>query len=195
MSDERTRKPWRRGARKPSISPEQVYAKLQARRLHDLERCRLVWHEEHDPLAVCVALTRLDLPDWLIDAALYLLALDPATAKNLRAGWKRRRRSDVDAVRARAVAAMRVQELQPLTWAQAFELGELWAGTSYTGVPRVSASAAKKSYRRVSLGLHHDGRYFSAPSDFSGRVQLAFARTLERLKSLKEKGERGGGKK
>lgn len=65
-------RPWRR-RRRGDTDPATVLRELQRRQLNDLEDCRIACERAVDPLAVCAAVAKSDMPEWLTDAVLVLL--------------------------------------------------------------------------------------------------------------------------
>lgn len=103
----RSGRPWRRQSSKPgrSVDPVEVFQELQRRQLADLEDCRTAWERGGDPLGLCVAVTKVDLPDWLADALLVILT-DQSEGPTrgwmtqlLRQHWRATHKDAVDAVR------------------------------------------------------------------------------------------------
>lgn len=181
----RERRPWRRRA--TEAPAEAVLHELQRRELRTLEDCRLAWREGADPLALCVAVTKADLPDWLADALLVLLMADGGvpSLEELRVGqfWAHREAEANDAARATAVAAARLDDAGTGRPARkldaALQLGEQIA-RERAGTPAVSPDAARKSYDRVRDGLaSNQGIYWQAEG-IMARLTLALERRAGR---------------
>ncbi|HEV8676836.1 MAG TPA: hypothetical protein VGX21_22600, partial [Methylomirabilota bacterium] len=78
------------GKSKSSFRPADVVKELHRRRLADLGDCRIAWEQGADPLALCVAITKTEMPEWLADAL--LLLHDGAGLPLLQRLWVRQRR-------------------------------------------------------------------------------------------------------
>src|SRR5438552_3486986 len=117
--DRRGRRPWRRRTQNSSTDPGSVFRELQRRQLNNLEDCRLAWERGADPRAVCVAVTKAELPRWLADALLVLLGAEDV-GKSVKRHWRRVHQDSIDAVRAQAVALLRSHpDFQDVSWEQA----------------------------------------------------------------------------
>lgn len=198
----RTNRPWqRRRGPSSSLDPAAIFKELQRRCLTDLEDCRLAWARAGDLLAVCVAITKCDLPEWLADALLVILT-DEAEGgpriMRLRQRWARRRRDALDAVRVETIAVARdphlvapgTDILPRQTWESAHVLAELYTRQRYRDVEAVSDEAMKATYRRVRQRLgENPGRYYYPPgAGLDARLRLArerFLASIERPRTRK----------
>lgn len=169
--------PWRKRKSNAETDPAAVFQELRRRQLADLDDCRLAWEREADPLAVCVAITKCDLPEWLTDALLVLLTdeqLERPVLK-LRRRWAKRGRDAADAARAEVFAALRGGYAGiPLA---RLEVARVAANRivreRYTDVEELGEDAIKAIYSRVCRRLRDPGRYYHAPEGFADRVQRA----------------------
>jgi hypothetical protein len=174
---------WRKRAGNPTTDPGAVFKQHAARELSDVERCRLAWERCGDPLAIVVAITQADIPEWLIDGVLFLLTEESEGSRPtaLRKLWRGRRRDAIDMYRAACIAGLRLDQRQPpYTWDRAYEDGDRLARLYFPTIPTVSPGAMKKAYARVAGRLKNPGRYYRAPSGFSERHLEA----LERLRVI-----------
>ena len=146
-------------------------AELERRVLGDLEDCRLAWEQEHDPLALIVAVGMADgleipLPPWLAYAVLGVMAAAfnvAGVGDRLRLPelWTKRSNQAVDAQRAEGVLLARTDPTAPLkTLEDAYQYGATIAA-EHAGAPY--AASAKESYLHVVAGLANDHRYRQAP--------------------------------
>jgi hypothetical protein len=173
-----TYQPWRRKDTNPDSDPEKILLELQRRELTDLERCRQVWEREFDPLALCVAVTKSNLPEWLTNALLVQLTDGQGSYPSYRERlWRDRRQHAIDGRRAAFVAGVRAHPDHPTTWDDAYEIGEELARLS-TDMSTVTPAGAKKSFQRVCRGLQRPGRYYRAPLNFTSRIRNAWAHFL-----------------
>jgi hypothetical protein len=185
----RRNRSWQRRGHDLKTDPAVILRELQRRQLNDLEDCRLAWQEDGNPLAVCVALTKCDLPEWLTDALLELLTLeahDPKRGARLRDRWARQHRDDVDAARAQAVALARTG-MQPITWDEARVVAERFLREQYTDVEAVDGEALKRSYRLVCERLTDGARYYYAPPEFEARRLRALDAALPQNAARRER--------
>lgn len=181
----RSRRPnraWRRRSSNPGTDPETVLRELQRREFRTLEDCRLVWEEAGDPIALCVAVSKVDLPEWLADALLAVVTED-ATGKppflRLRDRWKKHALAAVDAARASASLTARGHLAQ--TWEQSWSTAESAIQAVIKHAPKVGQDAIKASHRRVRSGLDSSGMYYQVPPDLRRRVLLALFRTRQMI--------------
>ncbi len=152
---------------------------LNKRVLADVDTCKRVWQSSGDPLAICEAIRQSQLPEWLADAVLVLLADGAKDAKLLRTGWRRRTRDAVDAERAGQVASMRSHPTHPQTWDLALKLADESSRSRYDDMPAVSSAALRKSYQRVVKELPKDPLSFHHGSPgLSARITKAYFREL-----------------
>lgn len=179
-SEERKGRPWRRRSSKPATDPATVVRELQRRRLGSLEDCRIAWEQGADPLAVCVAVMKSDLPRWLVDALLILLYGAPLVPRSrgrtmLQKLWAQRERDAVDAKRAWEVARARSHPEAWQTWEVSYRFAkyviERQAAELGMDLSGVSEEAMKKSYRLVAARLREDGRYYWAEDGFSEQLR------------------------
>lgn len=187
-----TNRAWRRRDSNPSADPATVFRELQRRKLSDLEDCRLAWEQVGDPLAVCAAVTKCDLPEWLADALLVILTDEAEPGRKvirLRRRWVQQRRDAIDALRTQKVALARTQNpntaAPALTWEAAYILAEKHNPVEYADVEEVGPEAIKKSYRLVRRRLEKDpGRYYFALSPgFPDRLRRARQSLLRIMES------------
>jgi hypothetical protein len=172
--------------RQRSSTETYVLDQLRSRRLSTLAECQLAWERAGDPLAVCTAITKTDLPEWLADALLALLFVGVLPKVSLlQKVWARRDQDSRDARRAWEVVKARAHPDHPgpdaaFTWEEAYQLGEYLSRTPDSS--RITPAAAKKSYNLVSKRLEaNPGRYY-APADgeaLAARLRLAGRRMLE----------------
>jgi hypothetical protein len=184
-----TNRPWRRRNSNASADPAAVFRELQRRKLSDLEDCRLAWEHGGDPLAVCAAVTKCDLPEWLADALLVILTDEAERGPEvirLRRRWAKQQRDSLDALRAQTAALARTlnpESAAPArTWESAHILAEALVRRDYKAVEKVGPEAIKKSYRLVCRRLAEDpGRYYFALGfqDRLRRARQSFLRIME----------------
>lgn len=174
----------RRTPPNPETTPSTVLDALKGRVLDNLERCRIAWQAEADPMALVVAVAGAGLPDWLTDALIIELLDD--TGRRARR-WKARGRHMAD--RARVESAASVKALRPdVPWDVARGLAERRVQDAYDDVGHVGDAAHKKAWRAVSRGVDaHPGRYYVPPANFSTRIDAAFDREIERRETAAKK--------
>ncbi len=186
----RQHRPWTRRKTADAVpsdpAPGDVFRELQRRRLGDLEDCRLAWERCGDPFALVVALMMSELPEWLSDALLLIVADDVGDqgrpAINLRQRWRRRSNDAVDALRAMQTAAFRAHPQLPLTWENSYWNASRLIHSKIADSPAVTEAAMKKSYERVRKGLRNPGRYFAAKG-VEPRLDLALERYIRTVES------------
>jgi hypothetical protein len=178
---------WRRTAQNPVTDPARLLNRLDARRLSDLEHCRIAWEDAGDPLALAVAVTYGNLRGWLVNALLCVL-FESVPLSRL---WKRRHRASVDRHRATAAASAKV--LWPaLSWDVARQAGERLTHERFSDVSHVGTQAMKKAHRTVCRALDNPGIYYLPPEGFRDRLLAAMegqlvviTRSLEKARSPK----------
>lgn len=153
---------WSKRTRSRATDPANVSQQLNHRQLNSLEDCRLAWETDMNPVAVCAAISKSDLPEWLVDACLVLLVDGGEGGKFQRPLWKRFMRDATDAQRALMSALARTDPTitPPPTWEVAYKLAD--SVVSKLGGSAVSPGMMKKSYNRVAKNLNQRGRYFGA---------------------------------
>ncbi len=171
---------WRRRSSRSS-TVDAVREQLLRRRLKTVGDCRLAWERGGDPLAVCAAVMKTPMPDWLADALLALIFSGGVLGRTLlQSLWAKRDRDARDAARAWEVAQARTHPDLDATWDQAYKLGEYLTRTAESG--RTTPAAARKSYRLVNKRLElNPGRYY-CPDDTKAivaRLRLAQRRLLD----------------
>jgi hypothetical protein len=125
-------RPWLRNQNEAAA----LLQELQRRQLNTIDDCRIAWEEAADPLAVCVALSKCAIPEWVQDAALGLLTGERYSDKLRgfsRQVWARHTRCRTDAARAALVAQWRAWPELRLKSAHAYLLAKRAAGTPKTG--------------------------------------------------------------
>jgi hypothetical protein len=138
------------------------------------DRCRSVWEQGGDPLAVCVAVIASDLPDWLKNAVLVLVTMPDLSER----WWRGRTRDAIDAIRAAEIAGIRAHPEAKArnggyTWEEALDLGEHFARRR-EGTGALTAAGAKRVYERVVKGLEEHTRYHRAPEGTVERIKQAW---------------------
>lgn len=132
--DGRAQRGWERRGSDAHKQPRVIVEQLARRVLCDLERCRRVWLEAQDPLALCEGVRLANLPSWLSDALLMMLtdaAGDfPSIQRKL---WKARRQQAEDAYRAAAFGVLRAHPEWPKEQRPTRQVAEQFAiGLRYT---------------------------------------------------------------
>ncbi len=176
----RPSRPWRK---KGPDKPAQVFAELAKRQLTDMDSCREIWTNSADPLALCAAVTLAEVPEWLRDALLVLLADGAADAGLQRLLWKVRKRDERDAARAAEVAGLRCHPQVLVPWDLALRMADLFVRDHHSDEPSVSPEAIKQSWQRVSRGIADPARYYFVP-DVAQRVSASGARVLALLEAV-----------
>ena len=200
----RTNRPWKRHRRRNnSPDPATVREELRRRKLRDIDDCRIAWEQGSDPLAVCVALTKAGLPEWLEAAALVLLTSSEIEGLEdfPRRMWRQRTRDATDAMRAEhfadTLAKLRPSDGTPpyATHAETLAVArKLFDKTSdeYSDLENVGDAALKRSYHAVLRGLSNDGRYFSAEKGFDQQyIFAALQKFLEMMRRQLESRKSG----
>jgi hypothetical protein len=165
MASKRHQRPWQR--RSSDIAA--VAKELARRRLATLEDCRTAWELGRDPLALAVALTKSDLPQWLTDALLLALYA-PALLDQL---WDAKHRDTEDSARAWEV----VRALPGETWERAYEIAATTVAENYDGATPATGHAAHRSYTMVARRLKaNPGRYYWDDKAHSERIREAAGR-------------------
>jgi hypothetical protein len=169
-------------------TPRAVAQEIDRRVLADLEDCRVAW-KHNNPVALCVALMKVDIPEWLADALLTWLIATGGNATMAQAFptteyWRDARREQLDATRALTALAVRGIEDQPKrTEIEAFTMvAEYLADRLGDDVaPVVDADTIRKSLERVEAGLTCEGAYWKADEGLAERIRLALSRRAGRL--------------
>jgi hypothetical protein len=179
---------WRKRHAAADSGPAELLEAIRSRKLSDLDRCRIAWQEADDPMALAVAVTQADLPEWLADALLRLLVLDDDDAGKSRhplsREWRDRARDMTDCHRATAAASARQLALdEGITWDLAYRLGEQLVRERFDDVGPVTPDAVKKSYQAVEKGISNRGRYHLPPATFLPRYLAALEREANRLRA------------
>jgi hypothetical protein len=181
MGKRRAGTPWLRSISSSEKSVAKgMLQELQRRRLATLEDCRLAWEHQHDPLAVAVAVTKAELPEWLADALLIVLyaggtKVTPVGRTELERWWDARGRDEVDSSRAWEVVRTLLHPEVPHTWESAYQIATYFMSRD-RGDSNVGPAAMKKSYRLVRDRLKDRGRYYWAEKDFRERLTKARSR-------------------
>jgi hypothetical protein len=175
---------WRKKRSVPeTMDPIGLQADLQSRVLSDLDRCRIAWQQADDPMALAVAVTQADLPDWLVDGLLLVLT-DTEGNVPLAELWRDRRRDMTDRHRTTAAVSARTLGLDHgLTWDQAYTLGEHLVRENFADAGSVTPAAIKKSHQTVVKNLSNQGRYHLPPTTFRTQMLSALEREVARLKA------------
>ena len=159
-----------------------VYTGLKERVLSDMDTCRRVWEEEGDPMALCEAVRRADLPIWLADSLLVLLTNGQGgypDTELLERAWDQRNKNDLDRSLALSIAMFRTHPKANLTWEQSRLHGESFA-RERSQTRAVGDSSAKKTFYKVKKSLTtHRSRYFYAPDGLGDRIQAAWQYVLD----------------
>jgi hypothetical protein len=179
--------PWRRKVHPPKPELLSIARELMRREFADLEDCRVAWAKASDPVALCVALTKVDLPQWLADALLvWLFAGGGSDAVEqmfpFREYWAARRAEAEDAQRAALVIAARGTDAQrpAQTWGEASGVAEQVVRKALE-TPAVGADAVRKTVDRVRVGLKNEGAYWKSDDGLGDRLRLALQRRAGRM--------------
>jgi hypothetical protein len=164
---------------------------LEGRQLDDLERCRIAWEGQLDPVAVCAAVVHSDLPPWLTDALLVLLSEQSELGLSAKSAeqWEARKADMLDRARAEAYASALtlIPELKTRTTdTKAVTAGRVAVNRVkevHAHESAVGDEAIKASHRRVRNGLKNPGRYYLAPKGLQERVLAAWDSFLQLVKS------------
>lgn len=182
---------WRRQGRDANME-QSVLEELLRRRLETIDQCRLAWEEADNPVAVAVAITKVEgVPEWLADAIILLLCDSDRDSRRLVSAHRQHLNDAVDAARALEIAAARTDPNGPLTWRDAGNAANKLVARSageergFSDIPTVSADAIRKSFERVRNGLADPGRYW-APVGLDERRKEAMKRELARLRTKLE---------
>jgi hypothetical protein len=172
--------------RQRSSTETHVLDQLRGRKLKTLADCRLAWEHAGDPLAVCVAITKTEMPEWLADALLALLFVGAQPKRSfLQRLWARKDQNARDAKRAWEVVKARAHPEHQgpgaaFTWEEAYQLGEYLSRTPES--PRTTPASAKKSYALVSRRLEENPGLYYVPVDgeaLAARIRLAALHLVE----------------
>lgn len=183
MRRHRSSKAWQRQSPNPETDPTRILQENRTRELRDLDTCRRVWEQEQDPLALCEAVRRSDLPEWLSHALLVMLTDGEVGYPELRRRmWRARRRHAEDWARVSAMASARAPS-EGMTWDLSARVGDVRAREVYGDVAAVSPEGMKRAYQRVCRGLAHPGRYYRAREGMHERIRAAWAYMLGLMKA------------
>jgi hypothetical protein len=173
---------WRRG---DSVDPAQIMDALNGRVLNDTETCRAVWEHSQNPLAVCEALRRSDLPEWLRSAAVFLIVDGSEGGRRFaKKAWRGHHLDSLDKIRAGHVAKLRAYPGAAVTMEQACLEADMLTRARYKeAMPSVTTRGIQAAFTRVCTRLRDPWRYFSAPPGLHLCINAAYDDFLRLMKA------------